>query len=207
MSEEPPILLVAGLGNPGLRYSRTWHNMGYLTLDYWAESKGLTFKPGRGDYFQLSYQSPNGKVLFIKPTAYMNLSGVPVGRILRYQDYLPENSLIVCDDVALPLGTLRIRRSGSGGGQKGLSSIIAELGTEDVPRMRLGIFTEKWRGELSDYVLSRIPKALYDEVKKILAAGSEAIDIILEEGITSAMNKVNRRSTEDTNQQSTDNKR
>lgn len=192
MVDETPILVVAGLGNPGLRYARTWHNLGYMALDFWAESKNLTFRPGRGDYTYLEHRTSAGVITFLKPTSFMNLSGVPVGQITRYRKYQPENVLIVCDDVALPLGVIRIRKTGSSGGHKGLDSIIADLNSESVPRLRLGIFTEGWRGELSDYVLARIPEQLEDPVRMILNNCVEAINCIIHEGVSRAMNRFNR---------------
>jgi PTH1 family peptidyl-tRNA hydrolase len=192
MVDEAPILVVAGLGNPGLRYARTWHNLGYMALDFWAESKNLTFKPGRGDYTYLDYRTSKGVITFLKPTSYMNLSGHPVGHMTRYRKYQPDNVLIVCDDVALPLGVLRIRKAGSSGGHKGLDSVIAELGSESVSRLRIGVFTEGWRGELSDYVLARIPEQLQKPLRNILAGCVEAIDCIIHEGVTPAMNRFNR---------------
>lgn len=192
MAEETPILLIVGLGNPGLRYNWTWHNLGYLALDYWAYRKNLKFQPGRGDYYHLNYPSHLRKITFIKPTSFMNLSGIPVGEVMRYRKMSPENVLIVCDDVALPFGVIRIRKTGSDGGQKGLSSVIATLGTEDIPRLRLGIYTEGWRGELSDYVLSKISRKCRNNLEKVLSSTADAIDLIIQEGLTAAMNRFNR---------------
>jgi PTH1 family peptidyl-tRNA hydrolase len=178
--------------------------MGYLALDFWAESKGLTFKPGRGDFYQLTHKSPDGNVTFLKPTSYMNLSGIPIRQLMRYKNLIPENVLAVCDDVALPLGALRIRKTGSDGGQKGLVSIITELGTESFPRLRLGIYTEGWRGELRNYVLSRIPAKRREDVVKVLTAAAAAIDCILENGVTETMNRFNRNILMDTSESSSD---
>lgn len=197
MVEEPPILLVAGLGNPGTRYAWTWHNLGFLALDCWAENKAFTFKPGRGDYHRLDYRLPKGTITLLKPTSFMNLSGIPVGEMLRYRKLSPENLLIICDDVALPLGALRIRKGGSDGGHKGLASVIAELGTEQIPRLRIGIFTEGWLGSLEDYVLSRIPEAVRQQVEKMLTISAQALDGILEDGLTPAMNRFNGNYLED----------
>ncbi len=188
---DPPIQVVAGLGNPGRKYVRTWHNLGFVILDYWAIRKGLEFKPGRGDYAYLEFSSPRGKITLVKPSSYMNLSGVPVAQIVRYRKLEPENTLIVCDDVALPLGVIRIRRGGSDGGHKGLASVIAHLGSENVPRMRLGIFTEGWQGDLKSYVLSRIPESLEDRVRRVVEVSALALDCIIEEGIETAMNRYN----------------
>lgn len=192
MSGASSILMVVGLGNPGTRYQDTWHNLGYLTLDAWAADRKLAFKPGRGDHYRLTYPRPDEKVTFLKPTAYMNLSGIPVAQAARRAKLSPENILIVCDDVALPLGTLRIRKSGSDGGHHGLASVLAELGSEHVPRLRIGIWTEGWKGELADYVLTPIPSTLQDDVAQILKAAAAAINCVLHEGLTRAMNRFNR---------------
>ncbi len=191
MVDEAPVLLVAGLGNPGRRYQSTWHNLGYMALDFWANRKGFTFQSGRGDYTCLESRSRNGVVTFIKPTSYMNLSGVPISRVSRYRKLIPENILIVCDDAALPLGTIRIRKAGSSGGHNGIESVIAEHGSETIPRMRLGIFVEGWQGTLRNYVLSKIPTELSDDIEKVLSVCSDAFDCILNEGVTRAMNRFN----------------
>lgn len=191
MVDEPLIQVVAGLGNPGRRYARTWHNLGFMVLDVWAMRNKLAFKSGKGDYAYLNFHSPRGTITFIKPTSFMNLSGFPIAEVVRYRKLSPENTLIICDDVALPLGTIRIRRSGSDGGHKGLASVIAALESEEVARLRLGIFTAGWQGDLKSYVLSRIPKSLEGQVRRIVEAGAEALDGILSEGINAAMNRFN----------------
>ena len=192
MSQSAGITLVVGLGNPGSRFENTWHNLGFMVLDWWAAQKKLAFKPGRGDYFRLTYDSAGSKITFLKPTPFMNLSGVPVAHLARYHKIAPENILVICDDVALPFGTLRIRRSGSDGGHKGLASVIAELGSEDIPRLRIGIYTEGWKGELSDYVLTSIPSALKEDVRRVVSASAQALDAILDHGIARAMDRFNR---------------
>jgi peptidyl-tRNA hydrolase, PTH1 family len=192
MVDEPQILLVVGLGNPGSRYAHTWHNLGFLVLDYWSEEKGLTFKPGRGDFEDLTVKSRKGLINFIKPTSYMNLSGIPTRQVLKRNHLLPENILVICDDIALPFGSLRVRSRGSDGGHNGLASIITELGSEDFARMRLGIQTPNRQPDLADYVLSRIPSNLNDKLKAYLKISSEALNCILHRGLTTAMNRFNR---------------
>lgn len=192
MPDTPKISLVVGLGNPGARYQKTWHNLGFMVVDQWAREHHLEFKPGRGDYWQLAWGTGANKVTFLKPTAYMNLSGIPTGRVARYLKAAPENILVICDDVALPLGTIRIRKSGSAGGHKGLASIIGELGSEQVPRMRLGFLTDQRRGDLADHVLSAIPKALHEDLKTVLNLSVEALDCILVQSLDTAMNRYNR---------------
>jgi PTH1 family peptidyl-tRNA hydrolase len=192
MPDPSKISLVVGLGNPGSRYEKTWHNLGYMVVDQWAAGKGLVFKPGRGDYYQLTWGKGDNKITFLKPTPFMNLSGIPVARVARYLKLSPENILAICDDVALPLGTIRIRKAGSSGGHKGLDSIIGELGSEEIPRMRLGFWTEQWRGELAEHVLSRIPKAWQGDLRIVLNHAVEALDSILSQGLDTSMNQYNR---------------
>jgi PTH1 family peptidyl-tRNA hydrolase len=192
MSESSLSWLIVGLGNPGTRYAGTWHNLGFMVLDFWAAAKKLNFKPGRGDYYHLKFSTSSGDVLLLKPTSYMNLSGVPVASVARYRKIPPQRILIICDDVALPFGVIRIRKSGSDGGHRGLASVIGALGTEEIPRMRIGIWTEKWQGELADHVLSSIPSALHSDLEKILHHGTQALECILSDGIEKAMNLYNR---------------
>ncbi len=185
-------MLVVGLGNPGSRYRDTWHNLGFLALEAWAAQKKLEFKPGRGDYYRLTCPARAGKITFLKATSYMNLSGVPVSRYARYLRVPPEQTLVVCDDVALPFGTLRLRQSGSAGGHKGLASVIGEMGSEQIPRLRIGCWTGSWPGDLADYVLSPIPANLYAELRKMLSLCAEALECIFSEGFGRAMNRYNR---------------
>ncbi|MCX6639021.1 MAG: aminoacyl-tRNA hydrolase [bacterium] len=196
ISGEFQILLVAGLGNPGNKYACSWHNLGFLALDFWANEQGLSFKPGRGEFYHLSRRTRNGILTLIKPTSYMNLSGVPVRQVMKAQGLFPENILIICDDIALPFGTIRIRTQGSDGGHKGLASVITEIGTESFPRMRLGILTEQRGEDLADHVLSKIPEELNDGLLKILKDTSQALDCIFHRGLTAAMNEYNRNSFE-----------
>ncbi len=192
MSESSLSWLIVGLGNPGTRYATTWHNLGFMILDFWAAAKNLSFKPGRGDYYHLKFPTSSGDVLLLKPTSYMNLSGVPVASVARYRKIPPQRILIICDDAALPFGVIRIRKSGSDGGHRGLASVIEALGTEDVPRMRIGIWTEKWQGELADHVLSTIPSILHSDLEKILHYSMQALECILSDGIEKAMSRFNR---------------
>ncbi|MBU0517554.1 aminoacyl-tRNA hydrolase [bacterium] len=192
MQVEIPILVVAGLGNPGRKYAETWHNLGFVVLDYWAQKKNLTFKPGRGDYASLEVRSPQGVITFIKPSSFMNLSGFPVSELMRYRKLSPENLLVVCDDIALPWGTLRVRQSGSDAGHNGLGSVIAQIGSENIARLRIGIFQEGWPGDLKDYVLSKIPKSMHEDLQNIIEKSAAAIDAILYRGLTAAMNGFNR---------------
>ncbi len=192
MSAASSIALIVGLGNPGARFQNTWHNLGFLALDLWAERRRLAFKPGRGDCHHLKCTVAGAEIVLLKPTPYMNVSGVPVAKALRRLNLSPENLLVICDDVALPLGTLRIRKSGSDGGHRGLASIISEVGSAEIPRLRIGIFTETWAGELADYVLTSIPHALAEQVQKVLTTTADALDSILHRGLTPAMNLYNK---------------
>ncbi|MFH1862042.1 MAG: aminoacyl-tRNA hydrolase, partial [bacterium] len=166
----------------------------------WAARRKKTFSPGRGDYYQLTVSISNREVILLKPTSFMNLSGIPILKVVQQRRLSPENLLILCDDVALPFGTIRIRKAGSDGGQRGLASVISELETENVPRMRIGIYTENRFDELSDYVLSPIPDDLYKDLKRVVKTSTEALDCILHNGLSFTMNRYNRNVLDDNSQ-------
>jgi len=162
------IKLFIGLGNPGREYENTLHNMGFVALDGIAKSKQLEFKVWNNALVSF-YEGINGKIYLLKPMTFMNCSGEAVYSFLRYYKIFPEEIFVFYDDFSIPLGEYRIRMSGSAGGHKGVDSIIARLGTENFPRMKLGIgpVPEFIRSE--DYVLSdfkREDKGKIDIIKK-----------------------------------------
>ncbi|MCC6132823.1 MAG: aminoacyl-tRNA hydrolase [Acidobacteria bacterium] len=192
--------LIAGLGNPGDRYTGTRHNVGFDTIDALAASvrtpAGYGIRVDRFDCRALVGQARvEGKmVLFAKPQTFMNLSGESVKGLMQKYEIDRERLLVIADDAALPLGRLRLRRSGSDGGQKGLRSIISCLGSEDFPRLRFGIAGETFRPgtDLSDYVLERFGKAEREDVKQGIERACEAVRVFLTRGIEDAMNEFNR---------------
>lgn len=180
--------LIAGLGNPGRQYAGTRHNAGFFVLDELARRAAATF------LFESKWNADvatcGGRTL-MKPQTFMNLSGEAVGGYLRYHRLDPAEVLVVYDDTALPLGDLRIRRSGSAGGHNGLRSIIAHLGTEEVPRLRVGIGAAQ--SSLHNYVLGRFSE---DELPVLNASVSRAADAIAhagEHGLDAAMNIYNKK--------------
>jgi PTH1 family peptidyl-tRNA hydrolase len=180
--------LIAGLGNPGRQYAGTRHNAGFFVLDELARRAAATFQ--FDTKWNADVANCGGRTL-MKPQTFMNLSGDSVGGYLRYHRLDPTEVLVVFDDTALPLGDLRIRRSGSAGGHNGLRSIIARLGTEEVPRLRVGIGAAP--SSLHNYVLGRFSE---DELPVLEASVSRAADAIAyasEHGLDAAMNIYNKK--------------
>ncbi|PIX76980.1 MAG: aminoacyl-tRNA hydrolase [bacterium (Candidatus Ratteibacteria) CG_4_10_14_3_um_filter_41_18] len=183
--------LIIGLGNPGRRYHSTRHNAGFLAIDYLASKNHLSFRRS------LRYKSEIGQgrikekeVILLKPLAFMNNSGIPVRTFLKKHRIKKEEILILCDDLSLPLGKIRLRAKGSAGGHNGLESIIACLGTNDFSRLRIGIgFPEE--DKLTDYVLSSFKKEENKELKKVLEAVVDAVESLLETGTEKTMSKFN----------------
>jgi len=198
----PELALVVGLGNPGDRYVGTRHNVGWEVLD--ALVRRLASDPARPPRVdRLDCRALTGRVrvgdvpvLLAKPQTFMNLSGESVKGLLVKHAVPRGRMLVVSDDVALPVGRLRIRPSGSSGGQKGLQNVIDCLGTDDFPRLRVGIAGEHFRpGEdKADYVLERFSKAERSALATVVDTACEAIETFVTEGIESAMNRFNRSS-------------
>jgi len=183
--------LIIGLGNPGRRYEGTWHNLGARVVIALANTWNVKFRPGRGDFVYAENIFRTGKVGLMIPTLYMNRSGSPVSAWLRYYKLNPAEALIIYDDHDMMLGRIRIRENGSSGGHRGMADIIRLVGTEDIPRIRIGIRTDSESNNLSYQVLSKIPQACANRVNRIIETVEEAVVMILDEGITAAMNRYN----------------
>ena len=190
-SEKTVHRLVVGLGNPGVRYQNTWHNLGSRTVEEISRRQNLAFKPGKGEYFYSQYRQPNCLMTLMIPTGYMNRSGLPVAEWMRYYRIPVEELLVILDDHDLPLGRIRIRAGGSAGGHRGLEDIIIKLNSSDFPRIRIGINVDKERINLSDQVLSKIPNRYRDDVDHIIVTAADAVEMIEEKGLTKAMNHYN----------------
>jgi peptidyl-tRNA hydrolase, PTH1 family len=180
--------LVAGLGNPGPQYIDTRHNIGFMVIDCLAGKKGVTLS--RSAFWSCDW-GKWGDILLIKPLRYMNRSGDVVGRFARYFKIQPAEILVVVDDVALPLGRLRLRLSGSDGGHNGLKSIIEPLG-ETFMRLRIGIGAAPGAEELVDHVLGKFDRSEKPTVDNALERATEAIEHLAHNGMASAMNNYNR---------------
>ena len=185
------IYLIVGLGNPGPRYERTRHNIGWQTLDRLALRHGLTFSKNEHHAQTASVTIVGRRVILAKPQTYMNLSGNSVAPLAHYYKITPDRILIVCDDLDLPLGTLRIRKGGSSGGQNGLRHIVERLGTQEIPRIRIGISRPPGRMDPADWVMT--PFKGDDEILagEMQDRAVRAIETWLTEGIELAMSRHN----------------
>ncbi|MBQ8249100.1 MAG: aminoacyl-tRNA hydrolase [Clostridia bacterium] len=189
---EPITHLIVGLGNPGKEYTFTRHNAGFMTLDYAAEKLGI--KVDRAKFKALVGDGMIGKhrVLLMKPQTYMNLSGEAVVEAAAFYKIPMENIIVICDDINLAPGKVRLRRKGSDGGQRGLRSIITLSGSDEFPRIRMGVGAKPHPDyDLADWVLGQIPK---EEQEVFFAAMGKVVDTlptILDGNIDKAMNMLN----------------
>jgi len=184
-------MLIVGLGNPGNEYLLTRHNIGFTVVDKLANHFGISrFKQEKKICEHADINLDTGKIILLKPLTFMNNSGQAVSWAQHFFKVLPENILVVYDDIALPLGQIRIRKKGSDGGHNGMKSIIAHLG-QDFPRIRLGIMPEHPVGNLSSFVLENFSKSELKIVADILNICPELFGTILQDGIDTAMNKYN----------------
>jgi PTH1 family peptidyl-tRNA hydrolase len=184
--------LVVGLGNPGPGYANSLHNLGFMCLNYFARAHSIKFDKKQANARTGSGEVDGIKVLLARPQTYMNLSGQAVSRLARKFKIGLNDLLVVHDDLDLPLGKIRLRPGGSSGGHKGIESIIAELGSPDFPRLRVGIGRPPEDGaDIIDYVLSDFTPEEKKIVARVLPGVSEAIRCFLTEGIEAAMNKYN----------------
>ncbi len=156
-SKNAPVeYIIAGLGNPGKQYENTRHNAGFLAIDYIAEKKGVKIDRARFEGLTAVTEICGKGVLLLKPQTYMNNSGQSVEAAARFYKVAPQNVIVISDDVNLDVARLRVRKSGSAGGQKGLADIINYLGTEDIPRLRVGVGKKPHpEFDMKDWVLSR----------------------------------------------------
>jgi PTH1 family peptidyl-tRNA hydrolase len=190
--------VIIGLGNPGSRYTDTWHNLGYISVDRFAQKHGLLFKAGKGKFYAASGFFNSKKILLVKPTTYMNLSGTAVSEILNYFEVGVSDILVVYDDINISLGTIRMRKSGTAGGHNGIKSIIGSLDTLDFARLRIGFKTDQISSILAnnpavlpDLVLAKIPSVLHEDILISIDRSVEAIEFFLDNGIDRAMNTYN----------------
>lgn len=178
--------LVAGLGNPGKDYDRTRHNVGFLVADALAQRAGARF--AREPKWEADVARA-GDVTFMKPMTFMNLSGEAVGEFSRFFKLEPTEALVVIDDVSLPLGRLRLRRSGSDGGHNGLASIIMHLGTTQIARLRVGIGGAK--DSLVGHVLGKFSTEERPALEAAVSRAADAVECAQANGFEAAMNRFN----------------
>jgi PTH1 family peptidyl-tRNA hydrolase len=183
------LLLVLGLGNPGDEYRGTRHNIGTEIVGSLIDHLRLRVKAGRGDYRYA--RVPSRDLLLAIPTTYVNTSGLAALQLLDHFGAATSDLLVVCDDFALPLGTLRIRKQGSDGGHNGLASIIYQLGSQEFARLRVGIGPLPEGMSSPDFVLSRFGPEEQDSIAEARAGAQEAVLAIASGGIDRAMNLYN----------------
>jgi len=187
-SHPSQIRLVAGLGNPGPEYAGTRHNIGFMVVEHLALQFGSTWEKSiKWD----ALTSKHGDTVFAKPTSFMNRSGYPLVAIAQFYKIAAPEILVVLDDLALPLGRIRIRPGGGTGGHNGLESIITQFGTEEIPRLRIGIGAAPRDGGV-DYVLGRFFEEERPLVQSAIERGVEAVKCTVDNGVVSAMNTFNK---------------
>jgi peptidyl-tRNA hydrolase, PTH1 family len=186
--EESSIRLVAGLGNPGAEYAATRHNIGFMVADQLAAQFGAAWeKSTKWD----ALLAKCGDVFLVKPMSHMNRSGYPLFAVAQFYKIEPSEIFVMLDDTALPLGRLRLRATGGSGGHNGLESVIMQFGTEEIPRLRIGIGEAPRAGSV-DYVLSRFFEEEKPIVRSTIDRAAEAVKCAIDNDLISAMNIFNK---------------
>jgi PTH1 family peptidyl-tRNA hydrolase len=190
--------LIVGLGNPGRQYDNTRHNVGFRVIDLLAQQARIfNFKNGFNAEYAKTILAGEAAVL-AKPMTYMNRSGDAVMPLLQWFKLTPEDLIVLCDDIHLPLGQLRLRGQGSDGGHNGLKSIIRQTGSNRFTRIRLGINEPPPVMDQADYVLGHFSRGELPEVEKMVCKAADAVECILARGIETAMNQFNVRKNKNT---------
>lgn len=182
--------LIVGLGNPGYQYSKSRHNVGFMIVDTLARELDVSIERKK---FQSLYERVHWKgqeLILVKPQTYMNLSGKALREILDYFDFPLSSLMVVCDDLHLPLGTLRFKRKGSAGGHNGVQSIIDELNTTDFARLKVGI-GEPGRMDQVNFVLGNFTEEEWETIESLLSQSSEALKSWMKKGLDYSMGQYN----------------
>lgn len=182
--------LVVGLGNPGTKYDATRHNIGFAVVDRLAASGRDARFTSKFDGLLAEIEFDFHRALLLKPQTFMNLSGRSVRQIVDFYKLAPEDLLVICDDLSLPLGKLRLRPGGSDGGQKGLRDIALRLGTDQFPRLRIGI-GDRGLVDAADFVLSRFRHSELPAIEDALILATQAVAVWATQGLANAMNRFN----------------
>lgn len=185
--------LIAGLGNPGKKYEGTRHNAGFSTIDVLAGKLGIGVNENRHKGLCGKGMIGGEKVVLLKPQTFMNLSGESLRAVSDFYKIEPENIIVIYDDIDLAVGHLRVRAKGSAGGHNGIKSIIAHLGTQEFPRVRVGVGAKPDKMDLADYVLGHFAQVEKPVMEDAFEAAAQAAIAIVEDGIDTAMNRFNGR--------------
>ncbi|MFQ5964847.1 MAG: aminoacyl-tRNA hydrolase [Candidatus Scalinduaceae bacterium] len=182
--------IVIGLGNPGRKYAKTRHNVGFMVVDKFIKEHKVSLAKKRYDSIISECYIEGEKTLFVKPQTFMNASGIPVKKIVEIYDNNLDDMLTILDDINLPLGKIKIRKKGSSGGHKGLQSVSDHLQTTCFPRLRIGI-GNCFTGDISDTVLSRFTKEEINTIEGALDKACKAVNIWITKGTNNCMNMFN----------------
>lgn len=191
MLTKRPTYLIAGLGNAGRRYRNNRHNIGFQILDEYGECHGASFTRVQNKALVTDFLHDAGKVILVKPQTMMNNSGMSIAALVRYYRVPLENLLVIFDDLDLPTGKLRMRPHGGSGGHRGMRSIIDHLGSQDFPRLRVGIGRPPGVMDPADYVLQDFSSSEREEMAVVIHEAVDVLDRFLLEGIDLAMNQSN----------------
>ncbi len=193
--------LIVGLGNPGIEYQWTYHNLGFLTVDALANEQDVQISNRHCRALTGRMKIGNEPVLLAKPETFMNLSGIAVRELVGKYEAQPASDLIVIyDELDLPFGTVRIKQRGGTAGHNGLESILGALGTDEFLRIRIGIAPERKVSDGAKYVLSQIKKSQEKVIGEAIDTAAEAAKAIITEGLSAAMNRFNRREKDEAEQ-------
>jgi peptidyl-tRNA hydrolase, PTH1 family len=173
------MFLIAGLGNPGAEYADTRHNLGFRAVDELAARLGVKSFKTKHQSLLAEANLGDAKLLLLKPQTFMNNSGLAVQAAAAWHKIIPAKMIVIYDDVDLEVGQIRVREKGSAGGHHGIESLIAQLGTTDFCRVRIGIGRESVAGDVSEYVLQKIPPAQREALQLAVFAAAEAVEAIV----------------------------
>jgi PTH1 family peptidyl-tRNA hydrolase len=190
------VKLIVGLGNPGIEYQFTPHNIGFLAVDRIAEQCGVMVDNRHCKALTGRTRIGNDEVLLAKPETYMNLSGMSVLELVRKHEVAQQDVLIIYDELDLALGTIRVRQRGSSAGHNGMQSIIDALQTEEIARIRIGVAPDDPRKGGAKYILAPFRKSQMVAVDEALDLTAQAVNVMVNEGIAPAMNRFNRKNKE-----------
>ena len=184
--------IILGLGNPGLRYALSRHNVGFLAVDRLASEIGARFRAVEERLEVAQAKAFGEELILAKPLTYMNWSGKAAAELAVRHSVPPQEFVVVYDDIALPLGRLRLRARGSAGGHRGMQSVVEHLQTREIPRLRLGILGKGERRDLAEYVLQAFDPDEWPVVEKMLERSVEALALAVSRGVPVAASKFNR---------------
>lgn len=183
--------LIIGLGNPEEEYARTRHNMGFDTINRISEMYKILVNKSKFNSLYGTGNIEGEKVILVKPQTYMNLSGKAVRDFMNFYKISPENIIVIYDDLDIDAGIIKIRKKGGAGTHNGMKSVVDEINSQDFPRIRIGIGNPKYKNDLLNYILTRIPNEEYEILEKSTKTAATAVGEIMKSGLNTAMNKYN----------------